>query len=106
MPRPSRSTSAPWPSGKRSWGPDHPDVTITLNNLAVLYYHQEKYKKAAEVLDRIIKIDEKALGPDHPTLASDMSNYAMILTKLGRDVEAAEWSAKAEAIQKRREDGK
>ena len=36
--------------------------------------------------------------PDHPNLATAMDNYALILTKLGRDQEAAQWSAKAAAI--------
>ena len=37
MPRPSRSTSAPWPSARRRWGPTTP-MSASLNNLAALYY--------------------------------------------------------------------
>ncbi len=87
---------------EKALGPDHPDVAQSLNNLALLYYHQEEYEKAAEAFERIIAIDEKALGPDHPSLAQHMKNYAIILGKLDRNTEAAQWSAKAEAIRKRR----
>ena len=47
-------------------GPDHPDVAITLNNLAGLYKAQRKYDEAEPLCRRALEIKEKALGPDHP----------------------------------------
>ena len=87
---------------EKALGRDHPDVAGSLNNLAVLYYHQGAYQKAAEAFERIITIFEKALGPDHPNLAVAMGNYAVILGKLDRSDDAAQWAAKAEAIRKSR----
>ncbi len=93
-------------NSEKALGPDHPSVATTLNNLAGLYYRQGKYQKAAQSFERIITIIEKALGPEHPNLAVVVNNYAIILGKLDRNTEAAQWTAKAEAIRKRREDGK
>ncbi len=83
---------------EKALGAEHPSVATTLNNLAVLYYKQGKFEEAARAFERIITIIEKALGPEHPNLAVAMSNYAAILAKLERDNEAAQWTAKSEAI--------
>jgi tetratricopeptide (TPR) repeat protein len=90
---------------EKALGPNHPDVAASLNNLALLYYGQGEYEKAAAPFERIIAIDEKALGPDYPSLALHMENYSAVLTKLGRDQEAAQWAAKAQAIRARQAHG-
>ncbi|GAB6036983.1 hypothetical protein JCM15519_15420 [Fundidesulfovibrio butyratiphilus] len=51
---------------EKALGPDHPDVAISLNNLATLVYAQGDYQGAKPLLRRALQIWEKKLGPDHP----------------------------------------
>jgi hypothetical protein len=47
-------------------GQQHPDVAITLNNIAILYYHIEKYEESLPLLERSLKIFDLKLGSSHP----------------------------------------
>ncbi|NJN12254.1 MAG: tetratricopeptide repeat protein, partial [Richelia sp. RM1_1_1] len=57
-------------------GYDHPDVAISLNNLALLYYSQGNYSKAEPLLVRSLAIMEKVLGKEHPDVAQSLNNLA------------------------------
>eukprot|EP00634_Sargassococcus_sp_CCMP2135_P009567 CAMPEP_0198650178 /NCGR_PEP_ID=MMETSP1467-20131203/4788_1 /TAXON_ID=1462469 /ORGANISM="unid. sp., Strain CCMP2135" /LENGTH=66 /DNA_ID=CAMNT_0044386015 /DNA_START=1 /DNA_END=198 /DNA_ORIENTATION=- len=48
---------------------DHPNVAMSLNNLAQLFRAQSKYDKAIPLYERSLQIYEKALGPDHKDVA-------------------------------------
>jgi len=65
-------------------GPNHPDVAITLNTLAVLYYDQGQYTEAEPLYKRALMIKEQALGPDHPDVAYILNNLAITLTDIGK----------------------
>ena len=54
MPKPSRCTSARWRYREKALGPDHPDVAISLNNLADLYRAQGRYADALPIVQRTI----------------------------------------------------
>ena len=54
---------------------------------------------------RALTIREKALGPDHPDVAESLENYAALLREVGREAEAAEMTARAEAIRAKRGEG-
>ena len=47
----------------------HPDVTVTLNNLANLYKDQGLYGQAEPLFLRALTINEAALGKRHPDVA-------------------------------------
>ncbi len=47
-------------------GESHPDVALSLNNLAVLYYSQGKYSEAKTFLQQALDIAEIKLGTNHP----------------------------------------
>jgi CHAT domain-containing protein len=64
--------------GEKALGPDHPDVSIRLNNLALLYQNQARYADAGPLYRRALAIAEKALGPDHPDVSTDLSNLAAL----------------------------
>ncbi len=83
MAEPSLSTSAPSPSGRKRWGPDHPDVATSLNNLAELYDSKGEYGRAEPLYQRALAIFEKALGPDHPDVASSLNNLAELYQAKG-----------------------
>jgi tetratricopeptide (TPR) repeat protein len=76
-------------------GPEHPSTATILNNLAALYYDQGDYAAAEPLTKRALAIVEKALRPEHPDTSLSQRNYSILLRKLGRDAEAAEWEARA-----------
>jgi tetratricopeptide (TPR) repeat protein len=43
-----------------TFGPEHPDVATSLNNLAMLYQDQGKYAEAESLYQRALRIWEKA----------------------------------------------
>ena len=65
-------------------GPDHPDVAISLNDLANLYQRQSRYADAEMLYKRSLAISERALGPDHPDVAASLNNLAMLYKDRGR----------------------
>ena len=60
-------------------GPDHVDVALTLNNLAVLYTSLGAYDEAAGCYRRALAIYEETLDPTHPKLVTCQANYADLL---------------------------
>jgi tetratricopeptide (TPR) repeat protein len=66
-------------------GPDHPDIAISLNNLAELSLSIGDTAAARPYYERALAIQEKALGPDHPETAISLNNLATVLEKLGED---------------------
>jgi len=61
---------------EQTYGPDHPNVAGSLNNLAVLYEKQGRYGQAEPLNKRTLAILEKAHGPDHPHVETSRNNLA------------------------------
>ena len=59
-------------------GPNHPNTANSLNNLAVLYDNQGKYKEAEPLYQRALAISERVLGPNHPDTVLYRNNYAYL----------------------------
>ena len=76
-------------------GPEHPDVAMTLNNLAVLCKANENYAEAEALYARSLAIFEQALGPQHPKVITCRKNYAGLLRKMNRHAEASVLEAQA-----------
>jgi len=76
---------APW---HKALGANHPDVALTLNNLAVLYRTQGCYADAAPLYKRGLTIRESALGTNHPEVATSLHNLADLYGSQGRYTEA------------------
>jgi len=70
------------------FGPDHPEVGTTLNNLALLYRAQGRYAEAEPLYKRSLAIREKALGSDHPDVGVSLNNLAGLYQSQGRYAEA------------------
>ena len=83
---------------ENSVGADHPDVALSLNNLAVLYLHQGQYASAEPLCKRALAIHEKALGPDHPSVATSLGNLAGLYRATERTEEAKKLERRAERI--------
>ena len=73
---------------EKNVGPNHPDVAMSLNNLASLYHAQGQYAQAEPLYKRALAILEKALGPDHPNVAKFLSDLAALYRVTKRDEEA------------------
>jgi len=56
-------------------GSQHPDVAITLHNLAYLYVSIKDYKKALPLYKKAVTIMQDKLGADHPNTKTMMANY-------------------------------
>ena len=67
-----------------TFGPEHPNVAIWLNNLALLYKLQGRYGDAESLYRRALAIYEKALGPDHQFVAAALNNLAVLYDKQSR----------------------
>ncbi|MEA5448860.1 tetratricopeptide repeat protein [Leptolyngbya sp. CCNP1308] len=69
-------------------GADHPDVAISLNNLALLYKSMGRYGEAEPLYERSLAIDEQVYGKDHLEVAADLNNLAALYDSMGRYEEA------------------
>lgn len=63
---------------EKALGANHPDVALSLNNLAGLYDSQGQYAKAEPLYQRSLAIYEKALGANHPDVATSLNNLAAL----------------------------
>ncbi len=54
---------------EKSFGPEHPNVAIGLNNLAQLLQATNRLAEAEPLMRRALAIDEKSFGPEHPNVA-------------------------------------
>ncbi len=68
---------------EKELGPEHPDTTESLNNLAMLLDDIGDYAEAESLYRRALAIREKSLGPEHLDTAESLSNLAMLLDETG-----------------------
>ena len=80
-------------------GPDHPNVALSLGNLAGLYEAQMEYAKAEPLYKRSLEILEKAYGQDSPFLVPTLLNMASLYSNNGRENEAHRMMEQANNIQ-------
>jgi len=73
---------------ERSYGPEHPDVAIDLNNLAQLLQATNRLAEAERLMRRALEIDERSNGPEHPKVAIRLNNLAQLLNATNRLAEA------------------
>jgi hypothetical protein len=55
------------PIDEKSFGPDHPNVAIRLNNLGVALPDTDRLSEAEPLFRRALAILEKSRGPDDPS---------------------------------------
>jgi tetratricopeptide (TPR) repeat protein len=73
---------------ENSFGADHPNVAISLNNLAQVLQATDRSAEAEPLMRRALAMDEKSLGPRHPNVAIRLSNLGRLLQATGRFAEA------------------
>ena len=70
-------------------GPDHPNYSDSLNNLANVYIDMGDYEKAYRQLKKVLKIRLDTYGLIHPAVAQAFNHLAVVAGRM-QDYEAAE----------------
>ena len=84
---------------EKSYGPDHPNVAIRLNNLAHLLQATNRLAEAEPLMRRALAIDETELTARIiPMWRSDLNNLALLLQDTNRLAEAEPLMRRALAI--------
>ena len=83
---------------EKGLGPEHPDVAVSLNNLAEIYRAQGRYADAEPLHKRALALREKGLGPEHPQVAQSLNNLAILYYGQGRYADAEPHLKRALAI--------
>ncbi|WP_245894914.1 tetratricopeptide repeat protein [Nostoc cycadae] len=65
-------------------GKEHPNVAISLDNLAAMYLAQGNYQQVEPLLKRSLAIREKVLGKEHPNVANSLSSLAVLYLVQGK----------------------
>jgi tetratricopeptide (TPR) repeat protein len=86
---------------EKSYGPEHPNVAIRLNNLALLLRDTNRREEAEPLMRRALAIDEKSYGPEHPAVATRLSNLALLLQDTNRREQAEPLMRRALAIEEK-----
>jgi tetratricopeptide (TPR) repeat protein len=73
---------------EQSFGPDHPEVGVKLNNLAQLLHDTNRLAEAEPLMRRALVIDERVYGSNHPNVAIRLNNLGMLLAATNRLAEA------------------
>ena len=79
-------------------GRGNPLLLSSLYSLANYYHDRKEYDKAAAQYERALHIKEEMSGPNHPDVAAILQRYARLLQEANRPTEAANLSARADAI--------
>ena len=85
---------------EKTFGEKHPYVSVSLNNLALLYVSEREYEKAENLYEKSLKIAEELLGKDDPKLATMLENMIKCNKKLGRTEKAEMLEARLDRIKK------
>jgi hypothetical protein len=62
---------------KRVPGAEHPDILISMGNLASTYRNQGQWKEANELEVQVLEMSKRVLGAEHPSTLTSMNNLAL-----------------------------
>jgi Tfp pilus assembly protein PilF len=66
------------------YGPEHPDVAITLGNLGIVQQQLGEFEAARASQQRALAIKEAVYGPEHPDVARTLGNLGIVQEQLGK----------------------
>jgi hypothetical protein len=69
-------------------GEEHPDMLTSINNLALTYENQGRWKEAKELEVRVMEMRTTVLGEEHPDTLTSMNNLACTWKHHGRPRDA------------------
>ncbi|TPW16211.1 MAG: serine/threonine protein kinase, bacterial, partial [bacterium] len=64
-------------------GTDHTTYARALENLANVYYQQDRFPESIAALERVADIRRRGLGPENPAVYRTMANLGAILRRVG-----------------------
>jgi tetratricopeptide (TPR) repeat protein len=73
---------------EKTFGPEHPAVAQSLNNLALLYDQQGRLAEAEPLHRQALEFREKVLGRERPDVAESLNNLGVLYRRQGRFAEA------------------
>ena len=85
---------------KRLFGNEHPDVAQSLNNLALLYYMQDRYSEAEILYHEALAMKKQLFGDKHLSVTTSLNNLAGLYHDQRRYSEAEPLLQKALVIKK------
>jgi hypothetical protein len=74
-------------------GPERPDITKGLNNLAGLLRDVDRLAEAKPLYVRALAINKTSFGSDHPEVATNLNNLAVFLQRTHRLLTPSRFSA-------------
>jgi tetratricopeptide (TPR) repeat protein len=91
---------------EKALGPQHGSLATVLIGLAAVNQALARYDHAETYFKGALEIQVKSLGPAHPAVASILERYAALLLLTNRAADAAQLTARAQAIRARSPNGK
>lgn len=83
---------------EKELGPEHPDVSKCLNNIAYVYSETKKYQEALKYYNRSLYINEKTLGTENTDFATTLMNLATLHQQMGKYEESVQTYHRALSI--------
>ncbi|KAH3745330.1 Tetratricopeptide repeat protein [Pelomyxa schiedti] len=80
---------------KKQYGEVHPDIAVTLNDMAVLNYRLGQPKKAEQLYLQMVEVLEKLFPQGHPDVANACKNVAAFYAAIGKFAQQTEFLTKA-----------
>lgn len=84
---------------ERAFGPDHPNVAVSLNNLVMALEGAGEHSRLEALLTRALAIRERTLGPTHPDVGKSLTNLGRLKHFQRRYAEAEPLYQRALAVQ-------
>src|SRR5947207_2002972 len=69
---------------EKTFGPDHPNVGMSLFTLALVEENLGNYSAAESLYRRALAVYEKAFGPENPRVKATREELVGVLRKMGR----------------------
>lgn len=89
--------------GRLKAGEEHPEILHIMEQLARVYFQQEKLAEAEAYLQRVLRARAPVLGVDHPDVAVCLNGLAMVRMGRGQFDEALALIERAQSIYEKRE---
>ncbi len=86
---------------QRILGPDHVEVSISLNSLGTLAFSQGQFEKAEDYFRRTLAVLRTAVDPEHPRLVVAVSNVAAAIASQNRHADALPLAEEALRLQRK-----
>jgi eukaryotic-like serine/threonine-protein kinase len=86
---------------ERALGPEHPDLTRSMNELANVYEDLGEFEGAKALHERALALRERALGSEHPEVATGLHDLAGAHDEMGSYEEAKALYERALTIRER-----